>query len=249
MPARGRQCSSIGTINIVLLITSSFIYSAGLAFVGSRQQRRLIQCCVVDPRRLGSLFLVLKFGLEWHIDIAKHLFPARPASRSRGRRRRGADCSGQFYFVSTGLHAPAHGRRDRPGRLDHRCGRDGRIHRACITRRSRWSDSTGASSTSIWIDPLSADLPHREGLMPPRLPLLLLAWLLLILLGAAQFGVSSLPLGPPSVLSPDARGGDDRDRRPRVHADKYRADDRAGLRGRRAVLADRSCSAWVAWTR
>lgn len=32
--------------------------------------------------------------------------------------------------------------------------------------------------------------------MPPRFRSLLLAWLLLILLGAAQFGVSFLPLGP-----------------------------------------------------
>ena len=40
--------------------------------------------------------------------------------------------------------------------------------------------------------------------MPPRFRSLLLAWLLLILLGAAQFGVSFLPLGPsvrPAILA------------------------------------------------
>jgi cytochrome c oxidase subunit IV len=40
--------------------------------------------------------------------------------------------------------------------------------------------------------------------MPPRFRSLLLAWLLLILLGAAQFGVSFLPLGPsvrPAILT------------------------------------------------
>lgn len=64
----------IGTLNLVLLITSSFVYSSGLAFTEAGNMRCLVQCCVVTMA-LGTLFLLLKF-YEWHLDIAENLFPA-----------------------------------------------------------------------------------------------------------------------------------------------------------------------------
>jgi cytochrome c oxidase subunit 3 len=92
----------IGTLNLFLLVTSSFVYSTGLAFMEAGNARRLVQCCVVTML-LGSLFLLLKF-YEWHIDIAENLFP------SGGFKITGPDAGGarmfwSFYFVATALHA------------------------------------------------------------------------------------------------------------------------------------------------
>ena len=36
---------AIGTINTVILLASSFVFSAGLAFIEAGNTRRLIQCC------------------------------------------------------------------------------------------------------------------------------------------------------------------------------------------------------------
>ncbi|MGO4842476.1 cytochrome c oxidase subunit 3, partial [Rhizobiaceae sp. 2RAB30] len=65
---------AIGTINTVILLTSSFVYSVGLAFIRVGDSRRLIQCCIL-AWLLGATFLVLKFGVEWPDDIERGLFP------------------------------------------------------------------------------------------------------------------------------------------------------------------------------
>ncbi len=93
---------AIGTINTVILVTSSFVYSAGVAFIEAGNTRRLIQCCVV-AWALGVAFLVLKFGIEWHGDFAKHLFPG-PDFAIHGPPRGGARLFFVFYFISTALH-------------------------------------------------------------------------------------------------------------------------------------------------
>src|ERR1700679_1506707 len=85
-----------------LLITSSFIYSSGLAFVEGGNIRRVIQCCLTTMP-LGTLFLLLKF-YEWHIDISETLFPAGPF-KITGADAGGARMFWSFYFVATGLHA------------------------------------------------------------------------------------------------------------------------------------------------
>src|SRR5690349_13956888 len=36
----------IGSLNLFLLVTSSFVYSTGLAFIELRNSRRLFQCCL-----------------------------------------------------------------------------------------------------------------------------------------------------------------------------------------------------------
>ena len=64
----------IGTLNTGILISSSLIYTAALAFIRAGNTRRLIQCCSL-ALLLGIAFLGLKFGLEWHDDFASHLFP------------------------------------------------------------------------------------------------------------------------------------------------------------------------------
>jgi len=92
----------IGTINLALLITSSFVYSTGLGSIEGGQPRRLIQCCWMTAG-IGLLFLLLKF-YEWHIDLSEHLFPAGPF-KLHGAEAGGARLFWTFYFVATGLHA------------------------------------------------------------------------------------------------------------------------------------------------
>jgi cytochrome c oxidase subunit III len=93
---------SIGTINLALLVTSSFVYSAGLAFIEMDQPHRLVQCCLVTAG-IGCLFLILKF-VEWHIDLSEDLWPA-GTFKLQGEVAGGARLFWVFYFVGTVLHA------------------------------------------------------------------------------------------------------------------------------------------------
>jgi cytochrome c oxidase subunit 3 len=93
---------AIGTINTVLLITSSFVYSAGVAFIEGGSSRKLIWCCVI-AWLLGSAFLILKFGIEWPDDFSKHLFPGANFS-IRGPLGNGARLFFVFYFFGTAIH-------------------------------------------------------------------------------------------------------------------------------------------------
>jgi cytochrome c oxidase subunit 3 len=93
----------IGTLNTAILVTSSFVYAAGLAYIRVGNTRRLIQCCVVTLI-LGLAFLALKFGLEWRDDFTKHLFPAATLFKIAGAEEGGARLFFIFYFIGTGLH-------------------------------------------------------------------------------------------------------------------------------------------------
>jgi len=92
----------IGSVNTVLLITSSAVYPAGTGFIRVDDRRRLRQCCVVTAL-LGFAFLGLK-GLEWHEDLAKHMSPGRYFGLS-GADAGGAQLFWVFYWVATVLHA------------------------------------------------------------------------------------------------------------------------------------------------
>jgi cytochrome c oxidase subunit 3 len=102
--AGGRETKLwIGTLNTAILLSSSFIYTAGIAFIRAGNARRLIQCCSL-ALLLGVAFLALKFGLEWHDDFASHLFPAFPDFKIAGAEAGGARLFFIFYFISTALH-------------------------------------------------------------------------------------------------------------------------------------------------
>jgi cytochrome c oxidase subunit 3 len=102
--AGGRETELwIGTLNTGILVTSSFVYAMGLAFIRAGNTRRLIQCCAV-VLALGLAFLVLKFGLEWSGDFAKHLFPTAQNFKITGSEQGGARLFFVFYFISTALH-------------------------------------------------------------------------------------------------------------------------------------------------
>ncbi|MGC1862954.1 MAG: cytochrome c oxidase subunit 3 [Methylocystis sp.] len=92
----------IGTINTMVLLTSSLIYSVGVSFIEAGDTRRLIQCCV-GAWLLGLAFLLLKFGVEWRHDFERHLFPGSDFAID-GPDRDGARLFFVFYFLGTAVH-------------------------------------------------------------------------------------------------------------------------------------------------
>ncbi len=102
--AGGRETELwIGTLNTAILVSSSFAYALGLAFIRAGDTRRLIQCCAV-VLGLGVAFLLLKFGLEWSLDFADHVFPNIADFKVKGAEQGGARLFFVFYFISTALH-------------------------------------------------------------------------------------------------------------------------------------------------
>lgn len=93
----------VGSVNTIILITSSFVYATGLAYIRVGNVRRLLQCCMLTLL-LGLAFLYLKFGLEWMDDFHKHTFFADPGFKYQGPDAGGAHLFYVFYFVSTALH-------------------------------------------------------------------------------------------------------------------------------------------------
>jgi cytochrome c oxidase subunit 3 len=90
----------IGTVNTVLLVTSSFVYCCGLTWIELGNRTRLLQCALVTLA-LGLCFLGLKI-LEWYKDIDEGLVPGVGfALREHG----GAQLFYVFYYIGTGLHA------------------------------------------------------------------------------------------------------------------------------------------------
>ncbi len=92
----------IGSINTILLITSSASYTVGLKFIKEGNQKRLFQCCFIAVM-LGFTFLVCK-GLEWKGDLDKHLNPG-PHFGITGADAGGAQLFWVFYWIGTVLHA------------------------------------------------------------------------------------------------------------------------------------------------
>ena len=94
---------AIGTLNTFVIVTSSFVYALGVAFIREGKPRRLIQCCWMTLV-LGLIFLALKFGVEWPEDFADHLFPTSSNFKVTASSEGGARLFFIFYFVGTALH-------------------------------------------------------------------------------------------------------------------------------------------------
>jgi cytochrome c oxidase subunit 3 len=92
----------IGTVNTVLLLTSSAVFSYGLGRIKAGDNRRLFWASAVTGG-LGVAFLLLK-EYEWWDDLAKGLFPG-PNFAITGPHSGGAKLFWSFYFIGTGLHA------------------------------------------------------------------------------------------------------------------------------------------------
>jgi cytochrome c oxidase subunit 3 len=93
---------TIGTINTVVLVSSSAVFAAGLAGIEAGDGR-LLRRCLALTAALGVLFLLLK-GYEWYDDFAQHLFPG-AGFAIQGDASGGAQLFFSFYFVATVLHS------------------------------------------------------------------------------------------------------------------------------------------------
>jgi cytochrome c oxidase subunit 3 len=91
----------IGTVNTLLLLTSSAVFAWGLGHVRRGDNRRLFWACVIVAV-LGLAFLGLK-GWEWKDDLDKHLFPG-PGFAITGPDNGGAQLFWIFYWIGTALH-------------------------------------------------------------------------------------------------------------------------------------------------
>jgi heme/copper-type cytochrome/quinol oxidase subunit 3 len=88
-----------GSINTVLLLTSSLTMTVALR-AATAQLRKLTLYCLAATAALGVAFLVCK-GLEYHEDLKEHLFPGPrfPLSPPATQIFWG------FYWIMTGIHA------------------------------------------------------------------------------------------------------------------------------------------------
>lgn len=89
---------TIGTVNTVLLLTSSATYTYGVGRAREGDNRMVSRTCLVTAM-LGIAFLLLKL-YEWKLDLDDGLFPGPGFSGSGG-----SQLFWCFYFVATGLHA------------------------------------------------------------------------------------------------------------------------------------------------
>jgi cytochrome c oxidase subunit 3 len=90
-----------GTINTVILLTSSFTMAIAAQAVNALpDRRRLIAGCLFATALLGIAFLVLK-GFEYREDIDKHLVPGAHFSVQHS----GAELFFSIYWIVTGVHA------------------------------------------------------------------------------------------------------------------------------------------------
>jgi cytochrome c oxidase subunit 3 len=92
----------IGTVNTILLVTSSAVYSYGLSRIRYNDRRRLVIACLITAV-LGGAFLLLKL-IEWKLDLDESLFPGASFAPT-GADSGGAQLFWCFYFVATALHA------------------------------------------------------------------------------------------------------------------------------------------------
>jgi cytochrome c oxidase subunit 3 len=88
-----------GTINTMVLLTSSFAMAVA-AQAGDAKLRRLAIACLAATVALGLAFLTIK-GFEYREDIQKHLLPGAGFAIAAP----GAQLFFSIYWVMTGVHA------------------------------------------------------------------------------------------------------------------------------------------------
>jgi cytochrome c oxidase subunit 3 len=93
----------IGSINLGLLVTSSFVYACALAFIQAGRPREMTWalCGVVA---LGVAFLGWKM-YEYHLDFVGHFWVNDPDFPIKGELEGGAKLFWAFYWSGTILHA------------------------------------------------------------------------------------------------------------------------------------------------
>jgi len=89
----------LGTLNTLILVTSSLTVAASIAAI-QKGQRRLSMVLLMATIALGLFFLANK-GLEWGTKIEHGIYPNSPALLTRGK---GEILFFGLYYVMTGLH-------------------------------------------------------------------------------------------------------------------------------------------------
>jgi cytochrome c oxidase subunit 3 len=89
----------LGTLNTVILLTSSLSVAASIAAI-QRGQRKLSMVLLMATMALGLVFLVNK-GFEWGTKIEHGIYPNSPALLARPK---GEILFFGLYYVMTGLH-------------------------------------------------------------------------------------------------------------------------------------------------
>jgi cytochrome c oxidase subunit III len=89
----------LGTLNTVILLTSSLSMATSIAAIRKGKQR-LSMLLLEATVALGFLFLVLK-GVEWGIKIDHGIYPNSPVLLTRAK---GEILFFGLYYVMTGLH-------------------------------------------------------------------------------------------------------------------------------------------------
>lgn len=96
----------LGTLNTVVLLTSSLAMALAAA-AGEAQQRTRATRWLLVTALLGLVFLAVK-GWEWHAEAGEHLFPGvgfRPSDDVGANTAHGMQLFFVLYFAMTGLHA------------------------------------------------------------------------------------------------------------------------------------------------
>jgi cytochrome c oxidase subunit 3 len=97
--ASGELDAMLGTLNTIILLTSSLSMAASISAI-QRGQRRLSMILLLATMALGFLFLVNK-GFEWSTKIEHGIYPNSPDLLVRSK---GEILFFGLYYVMTGLH-------------------------------------------------------------------------------------------------------------------------------------------------
>jgi len=89
----------LGTLNTIILLTSSLSMAASVAAI-QRGQRRLSMVLLMATMALGLFFLAIK-GFEWGTKIEHGIYPNSPTLLARAK---GEILFFGLYYVMTGLH-------------------------------------------------------------------------------------------------------------------------------------------------
>ena len=89
----------LGTLNTIILLTSSLTVAASIAAI-QRGQRKLSMVLLMATMALGLLFLVNK-GFEWGTKINHGIYPNSPRLLARTK---GEILFFGLYYIMTGLH-------------------------------------------------------------------------------------------------------------------------------------------------
>jgi len=99
----GKQTDIVlGTVNTVVLLTSSYFVALAVQSAESGERARASRW-LFATLGLGAVFLFIK-AIEYHADFDHQLIPG-PRFHFDGTERRGAELFFYLYFVMTGIHA------------------------------------------------------------------------------------------------------------------------------------------------